>query len=64
MSVSRTVLVYMIANNNLGSSYHSDERDIQEMLKGVEGGKLNNGRLLVYITARTIIQPILRSFST
>lgn len=48
VSVSRTVLVYMIANNNLGSSYHSDERDIQEMLKGVEGGKLNNGRLLVY----------------
>lgn len=41
VSVSRTVLVYMIANNNLGSSYHSDERDIQEMLKGVEGGKLD-----------------------
>ncbi len=46
--VSRTVLVYMIANNNLGSHYNSDNSDISEMLTGVKGGRLNGGRLLVY----------------
>lgn len=46
--VSRTVLVYMVADNTLGSWSQSDEQDIQEMLAGVKNGALNGGRLLVY----------------
>lgn len=45
---SRTVLVYMVANNNLGTSGF-DASDLAEMLEGVEAGALGpNGRLLVF----------------
>lgn len=45
----RTVLVYMLANNNLGSSYNDfDALDLEEMLAGAKAGALGDGRLLVY----------------
>lgn len=46
--VSRTVLVYMIADNSLASDWGSDDEDISEMLKAAKAGGLNGGRLLVY----------------
>lgn len=47
-TVSRTVLVYMVADNSLGTQWGCDDTDIREMLEGVKGGALNGGRLLVY----------------
>lgn len=44
----RTVLVYMVANNSLGTMYHCDEADLQEMLKAVSDGLPADCRLLVY----------------
>lgn len=44
---SRTVLVYMVANNNLGVNGF-DNDDISEMETAVAAGALGNGRLLVY----------------
>lgn len=51
--VSRTVLVYIVANNTLGNgsiggNVRYDYLDIDEMLKGAKAGYLNGGRLLVY----------------
>ncbi len=47
-TASRTVLVYMAADNNLGSGGY-DTDDIAEMRAGVDAGGLGqNGRLLVY----------------
>lgn len=43
----RTVLVYMVADNSLGTM-GCDRRDIREMLKAVSAGGLNGGRLIVY----------------
>lgn len=43
----RTVLVYMVANNNLGSS-HMDYDDIYQMKKGASEGAISNGRLILY----------------
>ncbi len=45
--VSRTVLVYMVADNTLGNS-GLDASDIREMTEAAANGKLNGGRLLVY----------------
>lgn len=48
---SRTVLVYMIASNSLGSDYnHFDRDDLDEMLEAARNGGLGEGRLLVYYT--------------
>lgn len=47
-TVSRTVLVYMVADNSLGRQYGRDDADLTEMLDGVKDGGLNGGRLLVY----------------
>ncbi len=44
--VSRVVLVYMSANNNLGGYF--DERDIEEMKQAALAGDLAGGRLLVF----------------
>lgn len=46
----RTILVYQVANNNLGSpSAHYDSDDIDEMIMGVADGALSaDDRLLVY----------------
>jgi len=44
----RTVLVYQVANNNLGDSRY-DQMDIEEMLDGAKAGSLHGDcRLLVY----------------
>lgn len=46
---TRTVLVYMVASNNLGDEYfHFDLDDLDEMLKAARGGAIGDGRLLVY----------------
>lgn len=46
---SRTVLVYMAADNSLGSSFNSDTQNLSQMDKAVAAGALGkNGRLLVY----------------
>lgn len=47
-TATRTVLVYMVADNTLGTNWGCDDADIREMLEGVKGGTLNGGRLLVY----------------
>lgn len=48
----RTVLVYMIATNSLGTGgFNAD--DIEEMLQAARNGGLNGGRLLVYHTSYT-----------
>ena len=44
----RTVLVYQVANNNLGTSQYN-EMDIKEMMEGAAAGAIpRDGRLLVY----------------
>lgn len=46
--VSRTVLVYMVANNDLGQNGFATD-DLREMMSAVNAGALGkNGRLLVY----------------
>ena len=47
VDASRTVLVYMVANNNLGSS-RFDAMDLEEMKTGAGKGYIGDGRLLVY----------------
>lgn len=44
---SRTVLVYMVATNNMGTGKY-DELDINEMLEAAANGDFNDGRLIVY----------------
>lgn len=43
----RTVLVYIVSNNSLGSASR-DYDDIDEMLAAARNGDIGNGRLLVY----------------
>ena len=43
----RTVVVYMVASNSLGS-YDFDNGDIKEMLAAAKSGGLRGGRLVVY----------------
>lgn len=49
--VSRTVLVYMVADNSLGSMGY-DRLDIDEMQVAAKAGGLNGGNLLVYHNRR------------
>lgn len=44
---TRTILVYMVANNSLGVS-NFDNNDMQEMIAAANNDLFNNGRLLVY----------------
>lgn len=44
---SRTILVYMVANNSLGYD-QCDASDIREMLAAAAGNSFNGGRLIVY----------------
>lgn len=44
---TRTILVYMVANNSLGVS-NFDSNDLQEMVEAANNDLFNNGRLLVY----------------
>ena len=41
--LDRTVLVYMVADNNLGSYYHVDDNNIAQMEAAALAGKLNGG---------------------
>lgn len=43
----RTVVVYMVASNSLGS-YDFDIKDMNEMVAAAKAGGLRNGRLVVY----------------
>lgn len=43
----RTVLVYMVANNDLGQRGY-DNKDIKEMVAAVQNGDLGNNNLIVY----------------
>ncbi|MCH5327012.1 MAG: hypothetical protein J1E29_07410 [Duncaniella sp.] len=45
--VSRTVLVYMVADNSLGNAAF-DVADLREMMTAIGDGALNGGRLLAY----------------
>lgn len=44
---TRTILVYMVANNSLGVS-NFDSNDLQEMAEAANNNLFNNGRLLIY----------------
>ncbi|MDE6483820.1 MAG: hypothetical protein K2L14_00270 [Duncaniella sp.] len=46
-SVHRSVLVYMVADNSLGS-WNNDQADLREMRTAAKAGDLNGGRLIVY----------------
>ncbi len=47
-TVQRTVLVYMLSDNNLGESYRFDSRNINDMLQVAANGELNGGNLVIY----------------
>lgn len=47
LPVNRTVLVYMVASNNLGTG-RFDEADLAEMQQAAKAGDITDGRLLVY----------------
>ena len=47
-SVNRTVLIYMLSNNNLGSTYRFDTQNINDMLQVAASGGLNGGNLIIY----------------
>lgn len=44
---SRTVLVYMVASNDMGTGKY-DDKDLNEMMEAAVNGDLNDGRLIVY----------------
>lgn len=54
----RTILVYMVATNSMGSLDHDDE-DLAEMDKAVAAGALGGCRLLVYRVSYDEPQPVL-----
>lgn len=57
----RSVLVYMIANNSLGSAKF-DSDDIAEMVKAARNGDFGNSRLIVYHHARNV-NPVLKEIT-
>ena len=57
-NAKRTILVYMIATNSLGSN-HRDQQDLEEMDQAVANGALNGCRLLVYRVANDDQDPTL-----
>lgn len=48
VAVNRTVLVYMLSDNNLGANYYFDSQNIDEMMQAAAVGELNGGNLIVY----------------
>lgn len=50
IKTSRTVLVYMVATNNLGS-WGEDAQDMKEMQQAAQEGGLRDGRLILYHAA-------------
>ena len=59
---SRTVLVYIVATNNLGSSGY-DAADIAEMKQAIRNGDLSNGRWIVYHASVDGSAPTLTEFT-
>jgi len=59
--VPRSVLVYMVANNSLGSS-HFDTADIDEMMTAARQGDFGKSRLFVYHHAHNA-QPVLKEIT-
>lgn len=59
---SRTVLVYIVATNNLGSSGY-DTNDITEMELAIKAGDLAGGRWLVYRAAADGSAPTLTEYT-
>lgn len=59
--VSRTILVYMAANNSLGSPNNSyrNQADIQEMITAASTQGFNGGRVIVYHHAYKAAHPVL-----
>ncbi|MBD5235077.1 MAG: hypothetical protein HDS61_01445 [Barnesiella sp.] len=57
----RAVLVYMVANNSLGTARY-DEADIAEMLDAAAHGDLGNSRLFVYHHSRNA-DPVLKEIT-
>lgn len=56
---SRTVLVYIAANNSLGS-YNFDSKDVQEMVKGMANTEGTGNNLLVYLAAHNKTAKLIR----
>ena len=57
-ATTRTILVYMMANNSLGNetiingiSQSYDDANIEAMIKGISNGN-NNGKLLIYYAGK------------
>ena len=50
--VNRTVLIYMLSNNNLGSTYRFDTQNINDMLQVAASGGLNGGNPVSYTHLR------------
>ncbi len=46
--VSRTILVYMVADNNLSTDWDCDKDDLDEMVMAASTTGFNGGRLIVY----------------
>lgn len=58
---TRTVLVYMAADNTLGDGYNPfDKQNISSMLDGCTDKSLNGGRLIVYVDSRDTIPLLLQ----
>lgn len=58
---TRTVLVYMAADNTLGDGWDSfDKKNIRSMLDGCTDKSLNGGRLIVYVDSRDTIPLLLQ----
>ncbi len=55
----RTLLVYMVANNSLGSG-NNDMSDLREMQQAASEGVLGNNRLLVYHSQYNSASPVLK----
>ncbi len=47
-TVSRTVLVYMLSDNDLGYPHQYDSKNIDDMMQVAAAGELNGGNLIVY----------------
>lgn len=55
---NKTVLVYMVANNNLGNSYNQfDQKDIAEMIEGMQNS-MYVGNLILYLDKASSTQLI------
>ena len=59
----RTILVYMVANNSLGSA-NFDDSDIEEMKLAATTDGFNEGRLLIYHASRSGDAPQLKEITS